>query len=344
MFTPHTPLRCLLTLILLTLTLPLSAKINIHTFGDSLTDEYFPYPVRNTSVNWVAYLAEVRAEEISLGDFTSDNDRGETRNLGYSHNWARSGARAQGIDVDGANTLFIHQFKGFENGNPGFLSDPKTVADANIVTVFIGSNDYGATVHAFSKQEYPFDQLNLMDMLDETNDGILAALIDFIATIREHNKSIKIILITPPDLSVTPRFVGMVEKAKLAIEHAELPIQKKIGLELKVSQSIRTLRLMSSDLTVTIEDLFEDVPGLIVVRTNDVLRKLVDEQKYGSMPLNVGHGGDAFDDAFTADDFHPGSLAQRIIAKKVVSAINRLHSEHVITPISKDEVLTHNED
>ena len=343
MITPHTPLRSIFTLILLTLTLPLSAKINIHTFGDSLTDEYFPYPIRNTSVNWVAYLAEARSEEVSLGEFTNNDDRGETRNLGYSHNWARSGARAQGVDVDGANTRLIHQFKGFENGKPGFLSAPQVVADADVATIFIGSNDYGSAVYAFSKQEYPFDQLNLMDMLDETNEGIIAALVDFVATIREHSKSIKIILITPPDLSVTPRFAGMVEKAKRAIQHAELPIQKKVALELKVSQAIRTLRLMSSDLTVTLEDLFEDIPGLVVVRTNDVLRKLVNDQEYGSMPLNVGHGGDAFDDAFTADDFHPGSLAQRIIAKKVVSAINGLHPEHVISPISKNEILTYNE-
>jgi hypothetical protein len=182
-----------------------------------------------------------------------------------------------------------------------------------------------------------------MDLLEAANQGFLAALIDFVATLREHNNGIKIVIITPPDLSVTPRFVQMVENAKTAILQAELSLQQRIALELKVNQSIKTLQLMSSDLTVTIEDLFDDIPGLTIVRTNDVLRKLVREKQYGSMPLNVGHGGEAFKDAFTADDFHPGSLAHRIIAKKVVSAINRLYAEPIITPVSQTEVLTHSE-
>ena len=336
MNTPKLPLRSLLTLFLLTLTPSLFAKINLHTFGDSLTDEYFPYPIRNTSINWVAYLAEIRNDEVSLGEFTDSNSRGETRNLGYAHNWARSGARAQGVDVDGAGTLLIDQIQ-------GFLNDPETISNADVVTIFIGSNDYGAAVYAFSKQEYPYDQLNLSDMLDSVNEGIIDALANFVASIREHNASIKVVLITPPDLSCTPRLIGMVEKAKIAIHGAELPIQQKIALELKVNQSIRSLRLMSSDLTVSIEDLFDDVPGLIIVRTNDILRKLVRDGRYGDLELNVGGGGEAFHDAFTADDFHPGSLAHRIIAKKVINAINRLHAEQVITPISKEELLAHEE-
>lgn len=315
------------------------AKINIATLGDSLTDEYKFYPIRNTSENWVQFLAQSRSDQVSFGDYTEYEDRSETRNLGYGQNWARSGARGQGVDVDGAGTLFTNQYFGSDKA-PGLLTQEGGIQDMDVVTLFIGSNDYGAAVKTFTEQPYPYTTYSLPKLLEAANDGILDALFKAIAEIRGEKPSTKIVVITPPDLNMTPRLTKMIQGAHQAIQASKkLPPETKPMLEYAVDNAALTLRQMNADLAIEIQDFFEDVPNLAIIQTNKVLSKLTKSKHYAGLPLNVDEGGETYTDLFTADNFHPGSLAHRIIAKKVVKAVNALYGEIVIDPILDEEII-----
>jgi hypothetical protein len=82
---------------LLSLATPASA-VTVGALGDSLVDEYLGTPgdlgaTNLPALNWVQLLVQTRG--VDFGSFEAANTvRGEPRNEGYEHNWARSGAGA----------------------------------------------------------------------------------------------------------------------------------------------------------------------------------------------------------------------------------------------------------
>ncbi len=108
--------------------------------GDSLTDEYLgnQFQIGSTdlpALNWVQILQQTRGRGIDFGaielDFTV---RGEPRNEGLEHNWARSGAGAL------PNPFFL-PFASVTAQAAG-LAPAVAAGEVNVVFVGIGSNDY----------------------------------------------------------------------------------------------------------------------------------------------------------------------------------------------------------
>lgn len=115
-------------------------RISAGALGDSLTDEYLgnQFQIGSTdlpALNWVQILQQTRGREIDFGAIELDfMVRGEPRNEGLEHNWARSGAGAL------PNPFFL-PFASVTAQAAG-LAPAVSAGEVNVVFVGIGSNDY----------------------------------------------------------------------------------------------------------------------------------------------------------------------------------------------------------
>lgn len=102
-----------------------ATHLGIGFLGDSYTDEYQFYPIRDTAKNYVELLAQQRG--LNFGSFTT-TDRGDARHQGYAFNWALSGATS--------SDMITQEL-------PGLVKQVHS-HDVRIVYMFIGGNDFNA--------------------------------------------------------------------------------------------------------------------------------------------------------------------------------------------------------
>src|ERR1700683_2582843 len=102
-----------------------ATTLGIGFLGDSYTDEYQFYPIRDTAKNYVELLAQQRG--LNFGSFTT-TDRGDARNQGYAYNWALSGATS--------SDMLTQEL-------PGLVKQVHA-HQVRIVYMFIGGNDFNA--------------------------------------------------------------------------------------------------------------------------------------------------------------------------------------------------------
>ncbi len=122
---------------LLVISFFIAAPLSAQTFaalGDSLTDEYLGNPgnlgaTDLPALNWVQLLIELRGMDFGLFEGAS-GVRGEPRNEGYEHNWARSGATVLPVLF----TPITDQASG--------IAPAVTNGDIDYLYIGIGSNDY----------------------------------------------------------------------------------------------------------------------------------------------------------------------------------------------------------
>ncbi len=112
---------------------PLSAQ-TFAALGDSLTDEYLGNPgnlgaTDLPALNWVQLLIELRGMDFGVFEAVS-SVRGEPRNEGYEHVWARSG----GTVLPVLFTTITDQAAG--------IVPAVSNGDIDYLYIGIGSNDY----------------------------------------------------------------------------------------------------------------------------------------------------------------------------------------------------------
>lgn len=134
-----------------------ATTLGIGFLGDSYTDEYQFYPIRDTAKNFVELLGQDRG--LNLGGFTTSN-RGDARNQGYGFNWALSGA---------TSTDMINEEL------PGLLKQVHS-HQVRIVWMFIGGNDYASLLtSADPESALSSVQTTVWDNIKEAATKILAA-------------------------------------------------------------------------------------------------------------------------------------------------------------------------
>ena len=85
---------------------PLIAEpLKVMVIGDSLSEEYrfeVPFsapdsdPADANTKNWIEILGELRAEEVSFGEYESDfGGWNDSRNGGYEYNWSIPGSETE---------------------------------------------------------------------------------------------------------------------------------------------------------------------------------------------------------------------------------------------------------
>lgn len=163
-------MRKLLPVLLLccTFTSPALA-LTFGALGDSLTDEYQGVPANFgatdlPALNWVQLLVETRG--LDFGAFEADPTvRGEPRNEGYEHNWARSGATAASPSLPGVPDVTA-QTAGLVTSVEAGLID--------LVYVGIGSNDFA--YREISQRDKPYMDESFPGWKQERLDAIFASI------------------------------------------------------------------------------------------------------------------------------------------------------------------------
>ncbi len=302
-------------------TLLATDPIRIGSLGDSLTDEYqFYAPDRTAAQNWVEILSARRPSQVSFGAF-STTTRGETRNQGYAQDWARSGATAVGPDVSGAGTTLINQYNGGDPaGAPGLLTQPGGLSNIDVATILIGGNQYESTlaqvltniVSQSSGQQTigQFIEDQLSTAFGTTiPDDILTGVQDAITAIRAQNPTFPIVLISPPDVGVTPLVQGAVAAINtLAPGYGNL-------LELALGSTAMTV---DTDLA----NLAKNTPDVQFVNLDDVIQNFLANPVIDGTYIDPTAAGPSYTDLFVGDGFHPGTVGQALLANAIAAKID----------------------
>ncbi len=300
-----------------TRTLLAASPLRIGALGDSLTDEYAFYaPDRTAARNWVEVLSATRSDEVDFGA-SSTITRGETRNQGFAQNWARSGARAQGPDVADANTTFVEQYRGgFAPGLPGLLTQPGGVSDLDVVTILIGGNDYLAAIESAVS-----DPSGIFEALIETNAGIISAVQTVVPQLQAANPDLEIVLITTPDIGLTALFRDTI--AILPAADQQLIQQVLDGFTTSLTQQLTA---------------YAQGQGLGLVNLDDLITNFQANPFIDGVYVNPNTGGAAFTNMFVGDRFHPGTVAQAILANAIAGQINTFFPG-AVTPLGDAEIV-----
>jgi hypothetical protein len=102
-----------------------ATNLGIGFLGDSYTDEYQFYPIRDTAKNYVELLAQQRG--LNFGSFSATDDNAVGHH-GYAYNWAISGATS--------SEMITQEL-------PGLVKEVHA-HKVRIVYMFIGGNDFNA--------------------------------------------------------------------------------------------------------------------------------------------------------------------------------------------------------
>ena len=317
-------------------TLLAASPIRIGSLGDSLTDEYqFYAPDRTAAQNWVEILSSLRSSQVTFGDF-STTTRGETRNQGYAQNWARSGATATGVDVAGAGTTFLEQYNGNSStGAPGLLTQPGGLSNVDVVTILIGGNDYESRLSQILN--YTITQSDVGSGLSTVIGGqILNALIQVefdvitgvgnaIDAIRAQNPNIPIILISTPDVGDTPLVVDA-----NATLNTYLPADKQNLL-------VNTFHAFAGTITTALGSLAAQ-DKVNFVDLDNLFNSFIANPYVDGIYIDPTAGGPEYTDMFVGDSFHPGTVAQSILANAIIAQLNAIFP-NAVQPLSNSEIL-----
>ncbi len=327
--------------------------IVVAALGDSLTDEYsvlnpstaanasvvtspFPLPVefntfgRDSARNWVEDLAANRPSQLTFGAYSTVN-RGEVRNQGYAEDWARTGTAASGPNLDGSGTTFAQEYRGSPGQSlPGLLTQTAansgyTPKDVNVVTIFIGTNDYGRGLTEYTQS------LGHNDVFDGKKSGgpnpinsqVEASIKTAVGQIRHAIPKAKIIIITPPAITATPAV-----EASLATDGSAFS-----GLSGKVSGSLKSL---GDDLSR-----FARQQKLGLVNSQAVEDQLRSAPTVDGVTVNLQGTGQDISDGFVNDGYHPGTIVQGRLAQAIVAKVDSMYGSKVISPLTDAEIVNY---
>jgi hypothetical protein len=303
-----------------------ASPLRIASLGDSITDEYVFYgPDRTAARNWPMILSALRPAEVDFGAF-STTTRGETRNQGYAQNWARSGAQATPgqPDVAGAGTTFVEQYQGgFTPGTPGLLTQPGGLNNVDAVTILIGANDF---LHAFESAvlEPQSTSLagNIFSNLITATAGVVQGVTDAITALQAARPDLPIVLGVTPNITDTALFDDLTEL---------LPASDVAALDQLVDGFIADIKNAFTALAS---------PTLTVIDPNELFARFTAQgDTIQGLKLNPDSGGPVVTDLFVGDSFHPGTIAQGLLANGFLGGLATLLPGQGLTPLSDAEIV-----
>lgn len=240
----------------------------------------------------------VATRGLDFGDFSEDS-RGEPRNQGYEYNWARSDATTVDLIASGQHTGLAAQVARGEVG---------------LVFIFIGGNDF-------------INALRSDDPTAELGVALSQALSHYrtaVETILAASPDVKLVLATLPDIRDLPEFAEPLREGRIPRDVADT-------FTAAIWRYNTQIRLMSAnELRIALIDLDLTVRAATLVSREFTL--------VGRRRLDLQHSANDLDHFFLADVRHPGTLAQGILARRSVHAVNAKFGAG-IAPLGDREVL-----
>jgi lysophospholipase L1-like esterase len=292
-------------------------SITIAALGDSLTDEYrFYAPYRTSAENWPEIISTLRQSQVNFGPLTTRGRRG-TRNQGYAEDWARSGATAEGVDLEGAGTTFVEQYEGDAKRRlPGLLTQPGGIAHIDVVNILIGSNDY---IRALADSQT--NPIKFFTNLATANTDILKALKKLVPLIHAANPNTHVIIDNIPPVTDFP----LLERA-LTLLPAQTATLATTAINSDVSQ-------INSEIAQYAQN-----HGAGVVDVNGLIRNFVNHSYIDGVYINPKGVGPIDTDFFLGDGIHPGTVAQGLLTNAIIAQIDSYYPG-AITPLSSAEIV-----
>lgn len=303
-----------------------ASPLRLGTLGDSTTDEYEFYgPDRTAAANWPMILSSLRSTEVDFGAF-STTTRGETRNQGYAQNWARSGAQATPgqPDLAGAGTTFVEQYQGgFTPGSPGLLTQPGGLGNVDAVTILIGANDF---LHAFEAAVLQPQSTslagNILSNLITATAGVVQGVTDAIGALQAARPGLPIVLGVTPNITDTALFDDLT---------SALPAGDVKLIDQVVDGFINDIKTAFNALAS---------PTIAVIDPNALFARFTAQgDTIQGLKVNPDLGGPVATDLFVGDSFHPGTIAQGLLANGFLGALSTLLPNQQLTPLSDAEIV-----
>jgi len=333
-----------------------ATPLKIASLGDSLTDEYALYPPDRTAAqNWVQTLVSLRGgqngnpDQVDFGAFSSTS-RGETRNQGYAQDWARSGATS-GVYHYETNFLkdpnltspynLKQELDGVapKKGMYGLLNQPGGVSNLNVVTLLIGGNDFADTaINGILHDETPrqvfgdlfgggkpgqptFLTTNVMKPIKAAVNAIEAA------AVKDNNPNLDIVLVTTPDVTLTPLVSNLL---------AGLPPSAGGAFKFFLKAAATAIDTAEMNYVTKLSN-----PHIASVDINALFNNFIQNEHatIDGMQVDPNGAGPVASDLFVGDSFHPGTIAQGILAQKIAAQID-VWNPNAITPISDADIVS----
>jgi len=333
----------------------------IAALGDSLTDEYqfygaatptppsFPALLssetatlppelyltgRDAARNWVEQIGATLSSQLSFGNFTTSS-RGMTRNQESQEDWAENGTTASGPDVSGTATTFAEEYNGIppefslgEDPTPGVVTQTSPpdipIGQIDVVTLLIGANDYNAALSAYTEQSDKLDT----SVFDTANTNIETGIATAITTIQAAaaaagNPNLKFVIITTPDITVSPL------------------IQDEAGSALPALKVIIGEKIDALDLNLATT--YVGNPNVGLIDSSAIIDQFIADPVIDGVTVNMEGAGQDYTDGFIGDGFHPGTIVQGLITQAVVSKINALEGAQDVTPVTDADIVNYAE-
>ena len=332
-------------------------SITIAALGDSVSDEYqFYAPYRTAAENWPEIISTLRPTQVDMGAFSATGaGRGQTRNQGYSDDWALSGATASGYDVSNYGATFVNEYMGgYDAGGtmppsnlPGLLNQPGGINNLDVVNILIGGNDYFRAVEDVASYaiQTGINTNTLSQILayattefTQTNANIIQGITDAVTAIQAANPNTHIILDSTPNITFTPIYKNLV---------AALPAIDGISVG-PIITSFITGQLQMLDYTGnTSGPIMPHYPSIQQLATsmntgfvdaNALVTQFVSNPTFNGVYINPDAAGPIYTDMFVGDGIHPGTIAQGKLTQAIVNQIDTWYP-NAIPPITNAEIL-----
>lgn len=208
--------------------------------------------------------------------------RGEPRNQGYEYNWARSDATTESLIATGQHTGLAAQV---------------ARGDVSIVFVFIGGNDF------INATRGPDPAAAAREVLPRAMGHFRTA----VETVRNASPNLRLVLSTLPDIRDLPEFAAPIRDGRLSRDVADTftDAMRKYNAHVRaIAGSDPRTALMDFERMVLVANLFR--------------HRAV---RVAGLQLDREVGADDVGHFFLADDRHPGTLANGMVAILAVETL-----------------------
>jgi len=280
--------------------------LKIGALGDSLTDEYRATPERRDARNFVEILSATR--RLRFGAY-STTSRGEPRGAGFANNWAKTGATSDDM---------------VKSQLPGLANQVRR-GQVNLVSIFIGSNDFVRYAATFSPFSPPTDEqvaAGLAKVATRLGDNLTTA----VRTLMSANPDVKLAISTLPDLRQLPSV------AVLAANPLLKPAIDAVGNAV-TAYNTRLKALAAEDPThIAVVDLNAEFNRVAAVSA------ATGKLNVGGRSIDVRTPGNDPSHLFRNDGSHIGTVGQGLIANTFVNSVGTAFKV-TIKPLRQAEIL-----
>ena len=258
--------------------------------------------------------------------------------------------------------------------SPGLLNQtmsngqPNGLTNIDVATLLIGGNDYEAEVEnvletVAAATSIPAGNANIGEYLVKslynaftgTSQGsipidIATGVDNALKAITAQNPTFPIVVISPPNLAYTP----LVQNANAALDGLNLPgVPKDTLLQVFSGAASLTDSILTglvgnyakTDPNIEFLNLDSQVLDKYLGSPTNIQNLVIGGTGKNGTVINSTAAGPLYTDFFVGDSFHPGTVAQALLAKAIVGEINTIpafvNSKQSITTLSDSEILAY---